>query len=114
MERNCVPSFTGKDLTVAAQPLKNASVVWVMVSRVKKPRTQWTYLLSQDEPGSARYADLHDRPILRDKLCRSYTELSMWLRHYGFTPPPLDYFAPTGEELKEGVESVIRPVTRPR
>jgi len=95
---------------VAAEPLNNASVVWVMVSRVKELRTQWTYLLSEDEPRSARYADVHDRPILRDKLCRSYTELSMWLRHYGFRPPPLDYFAPTPQELDEGAESILRPV----
>ena len=99
---------------MAAEPMNTASVVWVMVRGVKEPRPGWTYLLSKDEPGSPSYADLHDRPIPRDKLCRSYTELSMWLRHYGFTPPPLDYFAPTGEELKERVKSVIRPVTRPR
>lgn len=92
----------------------HTTVVWVMVNGVKEPRTQWTYLLSENEPGSPGYGTIHDRGISTDKLCYSYTELSAWLGTYGFTPPPQDYFTPTRKELDEGIEWIVRPVTRLR
>lgn len=90
------------------------TVVWVTVEKVHQPRTLWTYLLSEDEPSGPRSDPILGRGIPTDKLCYSYTELCAWLRTYGFTAPPPDYFAPTPEELHEGVEWIVRPVTRPR
>jgi hypothetical protein len=84
------------------------------VRGVQQPRTHWTYLLSEDEPGNAKDADIHDRPIARDTLCYSSTELFVWLQTYGFTPPPPEYFMPTPDEIAEGVVSIVRPLTRTR
>ncbi|HKC95932.1 MAG TPA: hypothetical protein VKB81_18100 [Nitrospira sp.] len=99
---------------MATEPLTNPSVVWVRVSGVKEPGTQWTYLLSQDDPNSPGYGMIRDRGISSDKLCYSYTALSAWLLIYGFTPPPQDYFAPSRQELDAGAGSILRRVTRPR
>jgi len=89
-------------------------VVWVTVDKVHQPRTLWTYLLSEDEPASPGSGTIKDREIPTDNLCYSYTELCAWLRTYGFTPPPQDYFAPTRVELDEGAEWIVRPMARPR
>jgi hypothetical protein len=99
---------------MTTDPPPHPTVVWVMVNGVTQPRTHWTYLLSQDEPGRSRDVDSHDRPVPSDRLCYSYTELCVWLQTYGFTPPPPDYFTPTPEELDRGAESIVRPVTRRR
>jgi hypothetical protein len=99
---------------MTSEPPPHLTVVWVMVNGVKGPRTQWIYLLSDDEPGSPSYGAIRDRGISTDRLCYSYTELSAWLRTYGFTPPSQDYFAPTQEELDEDRETIVRRVTRPR
>ncbi len=96
---------------MATEPLTNPGVVWMMVSRVKEPRTQWTYLLSQDDPNSPSYGMIRDRGISSEKLCYSYTALSAWLLIYGFTPPPQDYFATSRQEREEGAESIVRQVT---
>ena len=85
-----------------------------MVNGVREPRTQWTYLLSEDEPGSPRFGNSHGREIPIDRFCRSYTELCAWLCTYGLTPPPQDYFAPTRVELDEGAEWIVRPMACPR
>ena len=106
--------LSSKGLTITTADPTDPDVVWVKVNGVQKPRTQWTYLLSQDEPGRPRDTDIHDRPITKDKLCHSYTELCAWLHTYGFTPPPPEYFAPTPDEIAEGVDSIARPVIRPR
>jgi hypothetical protein len=99
---------------MTTEPSSDPTVIWVTVDKVLQPRTLWTYLLSEDEPASPDYGTIKDRGISIDKLCYSYTELCAWLRTYGFTPPPQDYFTPTREELDEGVEWVVRPVTRLR
>jgi len=85
-------------------------IVWVIVDKVQQPRTLWTYLLSEHEPVKPGFAMIYYQGIPRDKLCFSYNELSAWLVTSGFTPPPPDYFAPTPEELAEGLEWIVRPV----
>jgi hypothetical protein len=99
---------------MAADPPTHPTVVWVMVSGIKEPRSQWTYLLSENEPGSPSHGMIRERRTSPDKLCYSYTELCAWLHTYGFTPPPPEYFAPTPEEMAEGAEWSVRPVTRLR
>ena len=85
-------------MTVETEPSPSPSFVWVVVEGLHKPRTEWTYrtyTLTEDQP---------------DRLCRSYTELCVWLQTYGMTPPPPDYFTPTFRELDERAESILRPV----
>src|SRR5215813_15439740 len=89
-------------VTVGTEPPPYPSFVWVVVEGVHKPRTEWTYrtyTLTEDQP---------------DRLCRSYTELCVWLQTYGMTPPPPDYFTPTSEEQAKGVDSIVRGVVRRR
>ncbi|HKC93831.1 MAG TPA: hypothetical protein VKB81_07395 [Nitrospira sp.] len=86
------------------------TLVWVTVAGVQHSRTRWTYTLTEDNPGSLNDGTSGDRPIPPDMLCDSYLDLFDWLRLYGFTPPPLDYFAPTPQELDEGAESILRQV----
>jgi hypothetical protein len=103
-----------KGLTMTTEPPPDPIVVWVTVAKVQQPRTQWTYLLSENDPSGPRSDPILRQGIPTDKLCYSYTELRAWLLTYGFTPPPPDYFAPTPEELAERAEWVVRPVTRSR
>jgi len=86
------------------------TVVWVTVERVQQRRTRWTYRLCEDKPCSTISATNLNRGFPPYKLCYSYTELSAWLRLYGFTPPPPDYFAPIRQELDAGAGSILRPV----
>src|SRR5215831_2958492 len=74
-------------VTVRTPPPPHPRVVWVTVEQVQHPRTVWTYLLSGDEPGSARSAVIHSPSIPTVRLCRSYTELCASLHTYGVTPP---------------------------
>jgi len=99
---------------VTTEPLPHSTVVWVTVAAVQHPRTRWTYTLSEDTPGSLNDGPIRDRPLPTDTLCHSYAELFVRLYRYGFAPPPPDYFAPTREEIDEGIESIVRRVTRPR
>ena len=103
-----------KDLTMATEPLPHSTVVWVTVAGVQQPRTRWTYTLMEDTPGSPNDGPIRDRPLQTDTLCRSYAELCVWLYRYGCASPPPDYFTPTREEIDEGIESILRRVTRPR
>jgi len=50
-------------VTVQTEPPPHSRTVWVLIEGIQKPRTQWTSSLSEDEPGSVRDANLHDRPI---------------------------------------------------
>ncbi len=92
----------------------HSSVVWVIVGKVQQPRTRWTYTLTEDQPGSPNDGPIRDRLLPTDRLCRSYAELCVWLQTYGCPPPPPDYFTPTPEEIDEGIESILRRVTRLR
>ena len=104
-----------KGLTVGTEHLPHQTVVWVTVERVQQRRTWWTYRLSEDKPCSPISGTNLNRGFPPYKFCYSYTELSAWLRLYGFTPPPPDYFAPTRQELDAGAGAILRPVmTRPR
>src|SRR5215831_18978963 len=81
-------------VTVRTAPPPHPSILGVTVEQVQHPRTVWTYLLSEDEPGSACSATIHDPSIPTVRLCRSYTELCASLHTYGVTPhgsPPLDH-----------------------
>ena len=89
-------------VTVGTEPPPYPSFVWVVVERVQKPPTEWTY---------RTYTLTEDKP---DMLCRSYTELCVRLHTYGMTPPPPDYFTPTSEEQAKGVDSIVRGVVRRR
>jgi len=92
-----------------------SSVLWVTVGKVHEPRTRWTYTLTEDTPGTSNDGPMRDRPVPTERLCRSYAELCVWLQTYGYPPPPPDYFAPTPEEVDEGIESILRRVMmRPR
>jgi len=100
---------------VTTEPLTHSTVVWVTVEQVQQRRTRWTYRLFEDKPCSPLSATNLNREFPPYKFCYSYTEFSAWLRLYGFTPPPPDYFAPTRQELDAGAGSILRPVmTRPR
>ena len=99
---------------MGTKPPPHLTVVWVTVEQVQRPRTVWTYLLSEDAPVSPIYGTTNNRGIRSDKLCYSYLELFDWLCLSGFNPPPPDYFAPTPEELDVGFEWMVRPVPRPR
>src|SRR5215472_18224058 len=101
---------TRKDLTVTTELLSHSTAVWVTVAGVQQPRARWTYTLTQDIPGSPNDSPIRDCPPPTDTLCRSYAELCVWLHTYGMTPPPPDYFAPTREEIDEGIESILRRV----
>jgi len=92
----------------------DAPVVWVRVAGVQNSRRQWTYTLTEDNPGSSKNGTLRYRPTPTGKLCHSYAELCVWLYTYGCAPPPPDYFAPTHEEMDEGIESILRRVMRSR
>ena len=53
-------------MNVETEPPPHPSIVWVLIEGVQKPRVQWTYrtyMLSEDEPGSVRDANIHARPI---------------------------------------------------
>src|SRR5262249_3403068 len=113
-EHKCVPSFTRKDLTVGTEHLPPQIVVWVTVEQVQERRPWWTYQLYLDRPCSPRSRMINNGGHPPYKFCYSYFELSAWLRLYRFIPPPESYFAPTRQELDEGAESILRPVTRPR
>jgi len=99
---------------VRTEPLPHPTAVWVTVEKVQQRRTRWTYRLDEDKPRSPRSGTNLNQGFLSCKFCFSYLELCAWLRLYRFTPPPQDYFAPTRQELDEGAESILRPVTRPR
>jgi len=99
---------------VETEPLPQPTTVWVTVWKVQQPRTRWTYTLTEDQPSSPNDGLIRDRPLPNDKLCRSYAELCVWLYRYGCAPPPPDYFTPTHEEIDEGIESILRRVSRPR
>ncbi len=100
---------------MGTEHLPHQTVVWVTVEQVQQRRTWWTYRLSEDKPCSPSDGTDLDRGFSPCKFCYSYTELSAWLRVYGFTPPHPDYFAPTRQELDAGAGSILRPVmTRPR
>ena len=88
-------------------------VVWVTVAGVQNSRRNWTYTLTEDKPGTPKRGTMCDSPIPSEKLCRSYPELCVWLYTYGCPLPPPDYFAPTHEEIEDGVESILRRVMRP-
>src|SRR5215831_3689359 len=105
--------LTGKDPTATTEPRPQPPVVWVTVAGVQQPRTRWTYTLSEDLPGSPNDSPIRARPLPNNRLCRSYAELFVQLYRYGFAPPPPDYFAPTREEIDEGIESILRRVIRP-
>jgi len=93
--------------------LPHSAVVWVTVAEVQHSRARWTYTLTEDQPASLNDRTRRDRPIPTEKLCHSYTELFLWLNRYGCVPPPPDYFAPSYEEIDEGVDSIVRGVMRP-
>jgi hypothetical protein len=86
-------------------------VVWVTVAGIRDSRRRWTYILTEDRPGSPKEGTIRDRPIPTGKLCHSYAELCVWLYAYGCLPPPPDYFTPTPEEIDDGIESILRRVT---
>jgi len=86
-------------------------VVWVTVAGIRDSRRRWTYILTEDRPGSPKEGTIRDRPIPTGKLCHSYAELCVWLYAYGCLPPPPDYFTPNPEEIDDGIESILRRVT---
>src|SRR5262245_30972689 len=94
-----------------AYPLAS-TVIWVTVTGVRNSRRNWTYRLSEDEPGSQKDESLHDGPLPAERLCQSYPELCVWLYKYGCLPPSPDYFTPTHEEAAYGVDTVLRRVQR--
>jgi len=89
-----------------------STVVWVTVAGVRNSRLSWTYTLTEDIPGSPNDRTMHDSSMPTEKRCHSYPELCVWLYTYGCPPPPPDYFAPTHEEIEDGVESILRRVIR--
>lgn len=99
--------------SATTDPPPSSDRVWVTVDRVRQPRAEWTYTLSDFEPGTPPYCTIQGHQTPLKQICHSYTELCAWLQTYGYTAPPPEYFAPTPEELAEGAESIIRPVTRP-
>jgi len=101
-------------LTVGTEPPLQSNVMWVVVDRVRQPKSQWTYLLSEVQPDTPEYGAIRSLRIPTETLCHSYTELCAWLKTFGCQIPPPDYFTPTREELDEGVEWIVRPVTRLR
>jgi hypothetical protein len=103
-----------KALAVETDPPLRSNVMWVMVDQVRQPKSQWIYLLSEEKPDTPEYRSIRSLRIPTDKLCHSYTELCAWLKTLGCQLPSPDYFTPTREELDEGVEWIIRPVTRLR
>ena len=101
--------------TVKTGYLPHATVVWVTVAGVRGSRRRWTYMVTQDKPGSLKDGTRRERSIPTGMLCHSYAELCVWLYAYGCLPPPPDYFTPTHGEIEEGIESILRRVmTRPR
>jgi hypothetical protein len=103
-----------KALAVETDPPLRPNVMWVVVDQVRQSKSQWIYMLSEDKPDTPEYGSIRSLRIPTDKLCHSYTELCAWLKTLGCQLPPPDYFTPTREELDEGVEWIIRPVTRLR
>ena len=100
---------------MGTEPLPHQIVVWVTVEQVQQRQTRWTYRLSEDKPCSPHSGTSLHRGFPPCKFCYSYFELSAWLRLYGFTPPPPDYFAPTRQERDAGAGAILRPVmTRSR
>ena len=91
-------------------PTPHPTALWVRVAGVQHAPTRWTYTLTEEKSGSRTDGTSGDHPIPIDTLCSSYLELCDWLRLYGFTPPPPDYFGPTPQELEEGAESILRQV----
>jgi hypothetical protein len=86
--------------------------MWVVVDRVRQPKAQWTYILSNDKPDTPEYGAIRGLRIPTDRVCSSYTELCAWLKTFGCQLPPPGYFTPTPQELAEGAEWIVRPVTR--
>ena len=99
---------------MGTEHVPHQSVVWVTVDQVQQRRPWWTYRLYLDKPGSPRSRTMLNGGHRPYKFWYSYIELSAWLRLYRFIPPPEAYFAPTRQELDEGAESILRPVTRLR
>ena len=97
---------------MATDPPPRSNVMWVVVDRVRQPKAQWTYILSNDKPDSPEPGAIRGVHILSDRVYSSYTELCAWLQTFGCKLPPPDYFNPTPEELAEGAEWIVRPVAR--
>jgi hypothetical protein len=113
--RRSDPLTYQEGVTVKTEPRLNLTVVWVTVAGVRDSRRRWTYMLTEDKPGSSKDETRRERSIPTGMLCHSYAELCVWLYAYGCLPPPPDYFTPTHEEIDEGIESILRRVmTRPR
>src|SRR5262245_27268287 len=108
------PPTYQKGMTVKTEYLPHSTVVWVTVAGVQNPRIRWTYTLTEAKPGSPKDGTIVEHPLSSDKLGHSYAELLIWLYTYGCAPPSPDYFTPTREEIDEGAEWIVRPVTRPR
>jgi len=101
-------------LTAGTDHPPYSPVVWVTVAGIRNSRRRWTYTLTEDTPASPNDGTTCEHPLPTDKLCHSYAELCVWLYTYGCAPPPPDYFAPTHEEMDEGIESILRRVMRSR
>lgn len=101
-------------MSVDTAPPFQPNVVWVTVDGIKQPKSQWTYVLSEDKPDYPGTGASRDLRIPTDRLCHSYTELIAWLTTYRCETPPPDYFIPTREELAEKAEWILRPVARLR
>lgn len=97
---------------MATDPAPRSDVMWVVVDRVRQPKAQWTYILSNDKPDCPEPGAIRGVHILSDRVYSSYTELCAWLQTFGCKLPPPDYFNPTPEELAEGAEWIVRPVAR--
>jgi hypothetical protein len=97
---------------VGTDPPPRSHVMWVVVDRVRQPKSQWTYMLSEEKPDTPEYGAIRGLRIPTDRECGSYTELCAWLKTFGCQLPPPDYFTATPAELAEGAEWIVRPVTR--
>ncbi|HKC95469.1 MAG TPA: hypothetical protein VKB81_15735, partial [Nitrospira sp.] len=55
--------------------LPYSTVLWVTVAGVRESRRRWTYMLTQDEPGSSNEGTRREHSIPTGMRCHSYAEL---------------------------------------